>query len=288
MGWVWSVVGATIAVVGVAVWATWPEAVSCEPAADNGVRALPTWSPVTGNNSGAPARHWPPLPPMPGEARYYSSSKATVACSFEDLPADGLYAGLSTAEFGRADLCGGHLDVRGPRGAVRVLVADRCPGCAPGQLDLSTAAFDRIADRADGVAQISYRLVRDPEPAPEIGYAVKPDSTRGWLALLITGTGNPIRQVALRDEAGEQWRELTRGTDNYWTLAGAGSGPFIARITDAYGHEAEIVGVAMDSGERRTGVRLYSAAAVPAPIIVPATSRLQAESSVAAPSLCVR
>ncbi|MEV0029927.1 expansin EXLX1 family cellulose-binding protein [Nocardia sp. NPDC050793] len=285
MGWVWSVVGAVIAVVGVAVWATRPEAVACEPAADGGVHAVPTWSPVTGNNSGAPARHWPPLPPMPGEARYYSS-RSIAACSFEDLPADGLYAGLSTAEFGRADLCGGHLDVRGPRGAVRVLVADRCPGCAPGQLDLSVAAFDRIADRADGVAQISYRLVRDPEPVPELGFTVKPDSSRGWLALLITGTGNPIRRVALRDEAGEQWRELTRGTDNYWTLVGAGSGPFIARITDAYGHEAEIVGVTIDSGARRTGVRLYSAATAPTPMIVPATSRVRAQPSVASP--CVR
>ncbi|MEV0339364.1 expansin EXLX1 family cellulose-binding protein [Nocardia sp. NPDC050713] len=287
MGWVWASVGAVIAVVGVAVWAVRPEAVSCESAPGGG-QVLPTWSPVTGNSSGVPARHSPPLPPMPGEARYYSSS-STVACSYEDLPVDGLYAGLSSAEFGGADLCGGHLDVRGPLGAVRVLIADRCPGCAPGQLDLSAAAFDRIADRADGVAQVSYRLVRNPEPAPELGYVVKPDSTPGWLAMLITGTGNPIRQVALRDEEGAQWRELTRGKDNYWTLVGAGSGPFIARITDAYGHEAEIVGVSMDSGAQRTGVRLYTAATVePTPVVPPATSWVRGQPAVTDPSaLCV-
>ncbi|TQM33534.1 expansin EXLX1 family cellulose-binding protein [Nocardia bhagyanarayanae] len=285
MGWVWASVGAVIAVVGVAVWATRPEAVSCESAA-GGDLVLPTWSPVTGNNSGVPARHSPPLPPMPGEARYYSST-STVACSYQDLPADGLYAGLSTQEFGGAHLCGGHIDVRGPLGTVRVLIADRCPGCAPGQLDLSAAAFDRIADRADGVAQVSYRLVRNPEPAPELGYVVKPDSTAGWLAILITGTGNPIRQVALRDEASEQWRELTRGKDNYWTLVAAGSGPFIARVTDAYGHEAEIMGVTMDAGEQRTGMRLYSAAsAEPAPVVPPATSAVRTQPS-DTPSLCV-
>ncbi|WP_067838427.1 expansin EXLX1 family cellulose-binding protein [Nocardia lijiangensis] len=287
MGWVWSVVGAVIALVGVAVWAARPEAVSCEPAAGGGEQAVPTWSPVTGGSPGVPARHWPPLPPMPGEARYYSFG-SNVACSYQDLPADGLYAGLSTAEFGRADLCGGHLDVRGPLGAVRVLVADRCPGCAPGQLDLSAAAFDRIADPADGVAQISYRLVRDPEPAPELGYTVKPDSTAAWLALLVTGTGNPIRQVALRDEEGVQWRELRRGTDNYWTLAGAGSGPFVARITDAYGHEAEIVGVTTDPGEHWTGVRLYSAApAGPGPLFTPATLPVHTQPSTVASALCV-
>ncbi|WP_431950949.1 expansin EXLX1 family cellulose-binding protein [Nocardia lijiangensis] len=286
MGWVWSVVGAVIALVGVAVWAARPEAISCDAAAGGGEQAVPTWSPVTGGSSGVPARHWPPLPPMPGEARYYSFG-SNVACSYQDLPADGLYAGLSTEEFGRADLCGGHLDVRGPLGAVRVLVADRCPGCAPGQLDLSAAAFDRIADRADGVAQISYRLVRDPEPAPELGYTVKPDSTAGWLALLITGTGNPIRQVALRDEEGVQWRELTRGTDNYWTLAGAGSGPFVARITDAYGHEAEIVGVMTDPGEHWTGVQLYSAApADPGPLFTHATLPVHTQPSTVA-SACV-
>ncbi|CAF1422643.1 unnamed protein product [Adineta ricciae] len=51
-------------------------------------------------------------------------------------------------------LCGRHISVNGPRGSVTVRVVDRCPACRPGDLDLSPAAFDRIADRNQGRCQL--------------------------------------------------------------------------------------------------------------------------------------
>lgn len=202
-----------------------------------------------------------------GEARYYSFGPGP-ACSFAGLPTNGFYVGVSTREYGHADLCGAYLDVHGPRGDVRVLIADRCPGCAPGQLDLSTAAFEQIADRSDGVAQIRYSVVRDPLPAPELIYELKPDSSPSWLAMLVTGSGNPIQRVALRSAADGPWHELNRGMDNYWTISGAGPGPFSAQVTDVRGHQVEITRISLEQGERYTGLSLYTEP-VPEPLPAP-------------------
>ncbi|MEV0293593.1 expansin EXLX1 family cellulose-binding protein [Nocardia sp. NPDC050710] len=267
-GWLWSALGASLAVVGIVVWATQPDPPTCDATPTISEEPSPTRIPFATSSSGFARQTSGPS--VPGEARYYSLGSG-VACSFPGLPPDGFYVGISTEEYGYGDLCGGYLDVRGPHGAVRVLIADHCPGCAPGQLDLSTAAFDQIAERAHGVADIRYSAVRDPIPAPELSYAVKPDSSAEWLAILFSGTGNPLRQVAIRAAAGGAWRQLIRGMDNYWTIAGAGAGPFVVRVTDIYGHEAELWGITPGSETGMTGIRLYTVAppAPPAPAEIP-------------------
>ncbi len=268
--------GALIAVVGVVVWVARPEPITCEAAttatdtmATTQIALPPSSSGVATKRTTSPSPSPSPTPSpssaVPGEARYYSFSPG-VACSYQDLPVDGFYVGISTSEYGNADLCGAYLDVHGPYGEVRVLIADRCPGCAPGQLDLSTAAFEQIADPSQGVADIRYSVVRDPDPAPEMIYEVKPDSSASWMAILFSNTGNPLRQVAIRPaEDGGEWQDLTRGPDNHWTISGAGEGPFAVRVTDLYDHATEIYGLTLDPGPHLTGARLYTNEPPPEP-----------------------
>lgn len=271
-GWLWSSVGVVLTAVAVVIWIARPEhqpsCAATHAALDTGTDT----SRMLVADSSTGVANWHPVdaspPTKPGEARYYSFGPG-AACSFAGLPASGFYAGVSTQEYGHADLCGAYLDVRGPRGDVRVLIADRCPGCAPGQLDLSTAAFEQIADRSDGVVQIRYSLVRDPLPVPELSYDLKPDSSPSWLAMLVVGSGNPIQRIALRSAADGPWHELNRGMDNYWTISGAGPGPFSARVTDIDGHQVEISGISLEQGERYTGSSLYTEP-VPEPLPAPA------------------
>lgn len=269
-GWLWSAAGVLV-VVGAVIWAVRPEPGHCEAtgtpsAATTSARTAVTSTFIT---SAVPAPEPPPGLVIDGEARYYSFSQG-VACSFRGLPLDGFYVGMSTPEYGRADPCGGYLDIHGPHGDVRALIVDRCPGCAAGQLDLSASAFRQVADPSDGVAKIRYHIVRDPEPPPEVMYEVKPDVTSNWFAMLVSGTGNPIGQVAIRSGNGP-WRDLTRGMDNYWTTTGAGPGPFTALVTDVHGNRAEIPGVALEPGIKATGARLYPDATPPPPL-VPSTT----------------
>ncbi|RJO73524.1 hypothetical protein D5S18_20160 [Nocardia panacis] len=256
-GWVWSA-AALVVVVAAATWFTHTGAPRCAAAPpDEGPIPTPaTAFPAGQHAAAAPTRQ--PQQQVAGEARYYHFD-SEVACSYPNLEPDGRYVGLSGAEYGRADACGGYLDIHGPRGEVRALIVDRCPGCAAGELDLSAAAFERIAAPADGVVAVTYTMVRDPQPPAELTYAVQPDSSPQWLAILLFGAGNPVRQVAIRPPGGD-WRDLRHGRDNYWTGSGAGTGPFAVRVTDVHGQSAEFGGVTLDSEQRSAGVRLYDSA----------------------------
>ncbi|MBF6469220.1 hypothetical protein IU427_29215 [Nocardia beijingensis] len=239
--------------VAVVVWLVRPSAPTCGAANPPHEAPTPSRLPVS------VVTFAPIGPDTSAEARYFVFG-AQVSCSFRELATNGYYAGLATPDYGRADLCGAYLDITGARGTVRALVVDHCPACAPGQLALSAAAFERIADPHDGVARVDYRLVRDPQPVQELTYEVKPDSSASWLGVLFGGTGNPLREAAVRPAEGGAWRPLTRRADNHWTLSGAGRGPFTARVTDVFGNEAEITGVLIEPGRYSAGTRLYSGA----------------------------
>jgi len=53
-------------------------------------------------------------------------------------------------------LCGKSITVNGPLGSVTVTIVDTCMGCASGSVDLSPAAFNKIADQAQGRVPISW------------------------------------------------------------------------------------------------------------------------------------
>lgn len=52
--------------------------------------------------------------------------------------------------------CGRSITATGPNGSVTVKVVDTCPGCANGDLDLSPAAFAKIADMSAGRVPVTW------------------------------------------------------------------------------------------------------------------------------------
>ncbi|KAL1920041.1 uncharacterized protein VTP21DRAFT_1187 [Calcarisporiella thermophila] len=71
-----------------------------------------------------------------------------------------LVAALNAPQFGggnnNSPVCGKRATVKGPKGSVTVTIVDKCPGCKSGDLDLSPAAFNKIADAAQGRVPISW------------------------------------------------------------------------------------------------------------------------------------
>ncbi|OAD68594.1 hypothetical protein PHYBLDRAFT_103777, partial [Phycomyces blakesleeanus NRRL 1555(-)] len=53
-------------------------------------------------------------------------------------------------------ICGRRAVVKGPKGSVTVRIVDTCPPCQKGDLDLSPAAFGKIADFAAGRVPITW------------------------------------------------------------------------------------------------------------------------------------
>ncbi|MEV6772354.1 expansin EXLX1 family cellulose-binding protein [Nocardia sp. NPDC051030] len=287
--WMWTAL-AGVVVVGAVMWMMRPTPASCHAAVPT-TRVVTLPAPTTPGSVTAQQIPVPvptaPATPEQGEARFYAFTPG-VACSLPDLPLDGYYVGVPTGEYDGSVPCGSYVDIDGPIGSVRAQIVDRCPGCGPHQYDLSRAAFEAIANSTDGVAPIRFSRVRDPNPAPELFYRVQQGSSSDWIGLLFSGSGNPIRQVDLRSDAGGDWLSLRRGYDNYWTISGAGAGPFTARITDIYGHEAQIPGLTIESGQLRyTGIRLYDFPETTPPAPVQTTPPMVVVTTVvAAPQTC--
>jgi len=200
-----------------------------------------------------------------GTATHYVLS-GTGNCSYPSPPAGGLYVALSPSEYDGAAACGGYVEVSGPDGSVSAEVIDQCPPCASGHIDLSEAAFSRIAPLSTGLVSVTYRSVADPRlPAP-VSLLVKEGSSQYWLALLAINTGNPLALVQVETAAGS-WLDLERADYNYWLASsGAGPGPFTVRLTDTVGHQITVRGVTLDPGAiQDTGTFMYGTGTVTAP-----------------------
>jgi expansin (peptidoglycan-binding protein) len=212
-----------------------------------------------------------------GIATYFRSPPGN--CSYPSAPADGLYVALSPSEYASAAACGGYLEVHGPDGSVRVEVVDQCPECAAGHIDLSPAAFAKIAPLSAGQVSVSYAHLANPALPGPLGLRVKEGSSRYWLALLATNTGNPLAAVAVRTASGG-WHDLARADYNYWIAAsGVGDGPFTVRLTDTAGHQVTVGGIALSPGVvQGTGTYMYGAGSAP-----PATTQVTTRAS-ASPS----
>jgi expansin (peptidoglycan-binding protein) len=202
-----------------------------------------------------------------GRAYFYNPGDGDGSCSFGLLPADGLYASVSPAQYAGGAACGSYLDVTGPRGTVRAQVVDLCPGCSGGGLDMSEAAFRRVASTAAGTAEVSYRVVRDPRLPGPLALRLAQTSAPGWLAVQVLSTGNPLRSVQVRWAGQHAWQPLVLSSDDYWAAPdGAGPGPFRFRVTDTLGHRAVLPGIRLLPGAvQRTRVRMYTAAAAGQP-----------------------
>ena len=135
-------------------------------------------------------------PVIEGQALFYDPGQAAGSCGLGPFPAGGWYASLPPRSYASGRACGSYLDVNGPRGTVRAEVVDVCADCAAGTVNLSRAAFARIADPRTGMVAVIYRTALDPPlPGPlilRISGAARP----GALAVQVINHGNRLSSVA--------------------------------------------------------------------------------------------
>lgn len=136
---------------------------------------------VDGGGSGAPSNDReagavepPPSPPESdagsgmdaatspdesGQATYYNA-EGLGSCGIQ-FPTDYLLCAMNDEEY-KSSYCGKCLEVTGPKGKVTVRMLDKCPGCGPGDLDLSETAFSKIADMSAGRVNVTWHFVTCP------------------------------------------------------------------------------------------------------------------------------
>ena len=208
-----------------------------------------------------------PAAAVSGIATHYVLQAGGGNCSYPGPPKNRMYVALSPAEYASAAPCGSYLEVTGPGGSIRVKVIDQCPECKPGHIDLSEAAFAKLAPLSAGLISVTYTSVSDPPLPGPVSLEVKQGSSRYWLALLADNTGDPLASVQVQTASG--WLSLARASYNYWIApSGAGPGPFTVRLTDAQGHQATVPGIALSPGVTQpTQAWMYGGGGDPAPAV---------------------
>ncbi|RCH79359.1 hypothetical protein CU098_005752 [Rhizopus stolonifer] len=94
-----------------------------------------------------------------GEGTYYTPSLGS--CGTQSSSTD-LVAALNAVQMNNPanpnlnPTCGKYVNVKGPKGSVRVKIVDTCPPCASGDLDLSPTAFAEIGEIIAGRINITW------------------------------------------------------------------------------------------------------------------------------------
>jgi expansin len=189
-----------------------PRADGSAAAAGGGGPARPGRS----HGTGPPAAH-PALArsPVRGHAVFYDPGRAAGSCGLGPFAAGGWYASLPPRSYASGQACGSYLDVYGPAGTVRAEVVDVCTDCAAGTVNLSRAAFARIADPRRGAVVVSYRPAVDP-PLPGPLMLRIAAARPGRLAVQVINHGNRLSSVAA-SRPGGGWLRLAPDADGYWT-----------------------------------------------------------------------
>ncbi|MFC8519777.1 expansin EXLX1 family cellulose-binding protein [Streptomyces sp. NPDC057257] len=177
-----------------------------------------------------------------GVATFYDADGGG-ACLY-DAGGDVMTGAMNTADYEGSKACGAYVVVSAANGAsITVRITNECPGdCAPGQIDLSAQAFAKLAAPSAGRIPITWKLA-SPSGLGPLSIRYKTGSTQYWCGIQVIGHRNPLARLEVSSGGG--WRSLKREDYNYFLSEdGAGCGGAI-RITDIYGQQLTVNGVAV-------------------------------------------
>jgi expansin (peptidoglycan-binding protein) len=162
-------------------------------------------------------------------------------------PTDILTAAMNTADYNTAQACGACIEVTNlnTQQSVVVRVDDRCPECAPGDVDLSQEAFAKISPIEAGRIPISWKYVSCTPPSVKLFF--KEGSSQWWTAVQVRDHRNPVATLGYRVSGSRgAYTQLGREMYNYFVApAGMGPGPYDIQITDVFGQQITATGVAL-------------------------------------------
>ncbi len=264
--WIWLVSSAITVITLTGVALRWPVA-GCVPAPAGGRPGSSAASTVSAGPAGAgssgAARTGPPGAPLgagrpvaaitAGHAVFYDPDGAVGSCSLGPFPAPGWYASLPAASYDGGRACGSYLTVQGPAGTVLAEVVDVCTECATGTIDLSRAAFSRLAGLRAGTVPVRYWPASDPPLAGPLALRVAVTGGSIPLAVQVLNHGNRLASVALQAGREGRWVKLVPEPDGYWAwrrVRADGAVPRVTsvRVTDVAGHRAVLTGLPLDPG----------------------------------------
>ncbi|CAE6418088.1 unnamed protein product, partial [Rhizoctonia solani] len=90
-----------------------------------------------------------------GKGTWYNPSVGTGACGWRNKDSE-LVVAVGPSKYNKVKKCGQSITVKSGGKSVNVKVVDLCPSCGGGSLDLSPAAFKKLAPLGKGVIQVTW------------------------------------------------------------------------------------------------------------------------------------
>ncbi|KAK9761550.1 hypothetical protein K7432_013475 [Basidiobolus ranarum] len=102
-----------------------------------------------------------------GDGTYFTPDRDACSKRGDTSSENDMIAALSKYQFGQgpgqdteeAAMCGKCVKVTGPKGSVVVRIRDLCGSCRSGDIDLTPAAFKKIANLKDGRVKVTWKQV---------------------------------------------------------------------------------------------------------------------------------
>jgi expansin len=177
-----------------------------------------------------------------GEGTYYAKTSNGGHCSYGAVQST-LFGAMNYTDYANSEACGMCTEITGPNGTVKVQIVDECPECKPGDIDLSEAAFLKLAPLVKGRIPISWKYVPCDVAPGGIVYHYKDGTHQWWNAVQIRNAKRGISKLEAKKNG--QFITLQRESYNYFIASsGLGPGPFEFRITDVAGNVITESGVA--------------------------------------------
>ena len=168
-----------------------------------------------------------------GRASFYHSRSGQGTCTLPATPPwDSFYVALNRRDFAKSTACGACVRVYHDSDSVLVRVVDRCGGCGKGKIDLSRAAFRKLATLGTGHIGVRWRFA----PCPDSSLAVRrtAGSSGFWTSLQTWGLPWPVDSLMVARPDGS-WLRLRKERYNHFTARGLPSQPWTLRSVDLHG-----------------------------------------------------
>lgn len=188
-----------------------------------------------------------------GEGTFYGGVAGGQGNCGLDVPlGDTMHVAMNHVDYDSSNACGACLRVIGPKAEVFLHVADRCPECRPGDLDMTPQAFFALAQERDGRIPLSWQYV--PCPAAQgISIKFKIGSSAFWSAVQVRNSRYAVAKFEFRHADG-RYEEMPRTMYNFFLkesgiddLKTNSPGPYHFRITAVNGQVVELPAVPFDT-----------------------------------------
>ncbi len=149
------------------------------------------------------------------------------ACSYDSGDSD--FAAINAEQWAASAACGTCIEITAPKGKTVVRTVDLCPECKRGHLDLSRAAFNKLADLSLGRVNVTWQAVTCPVSG-SVRLKMKDGSNPYWTAVQVRNSRRPVKTLEVKK--GGTWRVLPRTDYNYFLdESGFGMSAVEVRIT---------------------------------------------------------